>query len=342
MSRKRSLISVIILILLITGFVYSDLLIYGIRQGIGQLEIVYNARPVEEVLSDESVDDETRNKLRIVEKVRKYAVDRLNLNDTKNYTEVYDQKGKPILWVVTACSPYQFKPFEWKFPIVGTVPYKGYFNEDLAKKEAKALSEKGLDVNIRTVGGWSTLGWFKDPILSEMLMRDHGDLANLIIHELVHATIFVKDSVEFNENLASFIADKGTEQYLKENYDINDSLSIEYYNNKNDQRAFVSHILRGYKLLDSLYVSIVDLPLDAKQQFKDEYIDSIMTVMDTISFNDPTYLKNIHGYHPNNAYFMSFKRYNAKQDALDSIYTLQFDGNLINFVEYLKNKHSAE
>ena len=85
----------------------------------------------------------------------------------------------------------------------------------MADKEMELLKEAGYDVGMRTVGGWSTLGWFKDPILSNMLNRSYGDLANLIIHELVHATIFVKDSVEFNENLASFIGDQGAKLFLK-------------------------------------------------------------------------------------------------------------------------------
>ena len=342
MSRKKIIIYSLLLIITALVLIYHDLIIYGIRQGIGQLEIVYKARPVEEILGDDNVDQETKNKLRIVEEVRRYAINNLHLNDTDNYTEVYDQGGKPLLWVVTACEPFQFVPYEWKFPIVGTVPYKGFFNNDLAKETAAELNEKGLDVNIRTVGGWSTLGWFKDPILSDMLKRDHGDLANLIIHELVHATIFVKDSVEFNENLASFIADKGVEQYLTDEYGANDELLINYENNKQDQQAFITHILKGYTILDSLYVSIQNDAENEKLKLKSDFIDSIMVSLDTIDFHDRNYLENIKGYHPNNAYFMSFKRYRSKQNILDSIYRYQFDSNLITFVEYLKNKHSKD
>lgn len=342
MSRKKAVLYSILIIFIVFALIYSDLLIYGVRQGLGQLKIVYNSRPVEEMLQDEYVDAETKAKLKIVEGVRKYAVSNLHLSDTDNYTEVYDQGGKPLLWVVTACEPFKFIPFEWKFPIVGTVPYKGFFNNELAKETADKLSERGLDVNIRTVGGWSTLGWFKDPILSEMLKRDHGDLANLIIHELVHATIFIKDSVEFNENLASFIADKGVEQYLTDEFGANDERLTKYENNKEDQSAFIAHILNGYTLLDSLYIAFEEEPMEEKVRLKSLYIDSIMSSLDSIDFYDRNYLENIKGYHPNNAYFMSFKRYRSKQNILDSIYRHQFDSNLITFVEYLKTKHSKE
>ena len=84
--------------------------------------------------------------------------------------------------------------------MVGAVPYKGFFNREKAVKK-EALEKDNYDVSIRNPGGWSTLGWFTDPILSNMLRRGDGDLASLIIHEMVHATLYVKDSAEFNENL---------------------------------------------------------------------------------------------------------------------------------------------
>ncbi len=94
------------------------------------------------------------------------------------------------------------------------MPYKGFFNQKLAFELKDELEKEGYDVIVRNPGGWSTLGWFTDPILSKMLNRSEGDLANLIIHEMVHSTIFVKDSVEFNENLATFIGDRGAEKFL--------------------------------------------------------------------------------------------------------------------------------
>lgn len=99
------------------------------------------------------------------------------------------------MYVVTACAPFAFQPRMWHFPVVGSFPYKGFFEKNKALAEAKKIKEEeGLEVSVRTAGGWSTLGWFKDPVLSNMLNRSEGDLANLIIHELTHGTLFVKDS----------------------------------------------------------------------------------------------------------------------------------------------------
>ncbi|MEQ8925355.1 MAG: aminopeptidase [Fulvivirga sp.] len=327
-------------LLLALIFSYSELIIYGLRQGKGQWHIVYYAKPVEDFLSDTTVDQSTKDKLKLVQDVRKFCVADLGLSDTENYTEMFDQQGEPVLWVVTACEPFNFIPYQWKFPVVGTVPYKGYFEERLAFEEAERLKELGLDTNIRTVGGWSTLGWFKDPILSEMLLRSDGDLANLIVHELVHATIFVKDSVEFNENLASYIGDKGAELYLKSSG--NENGLTEYIRSKEDQQKFVNHILRGFQKLDSLYTKNAKASIEVKKSLKTELIDSIMSSLDTLTLNDLNYLNKLNGYQPNNAYFMSFKRYRAKQPQLDSLYTVQFDSNLINFIQYFKNQYAAE
>jgi predicted aminopeptidase len=328
----------IFIILIIWNF---DMIKYGIRQGIGQYNIVHNARPVEDFLNDPNVSDDIKQKLNYVADVRSFANSVLHLSDTDNYTEMYDQKGEPVLWVVTGCEPYSFKPYEWQFPFLGKVPYKGFFKKGYAETEAELLKSKGFDTGIRTVGGWSTLGWFKDPILSEMLNRNHGELANLIFHELVHATVFIKDSVEFNENLASFIADKATLLYLEKNFGIESEYYQEYQNDNKDDKLFVNHMLRGYKKLESLYTDMENDDPGKKKISKSILIETIMSELDTLSFKNRNFLINLKGYHPNNTYFMSFKRYQSKQEKLEALYHDEFDEDLINFVKYLKNKHPS-
>src|SRR5688572_21409953 len=216
---KRILWSVLALVLIL-AIAYWDLLLYGIRQGRGQLNIVWNARPVDEFMKDPAFPDSLKARLRLIDEVRRYAIDSLGLKDTENYKTLYDQKGEEIMWVVTACEPFRLKAKEWDFPVLGSVPYKGFFNKKLALQLREELQREGWDVSIRNPGGWSTLGWFTDPILSKMLERSEGDLANLIIHEMSHSTIFVKDSVDFNENLSTFIGDRGAEKFLAYKYGV--------------------------------------------------------------------------------------------------------------------------
>lgn len=335
-KRIGLIVLIIIAILVIFNF---DLIRYGIRQASGQLHIIYNARPVEEYLNDSTVSQEVKDKLKLVDDVKSFAHERLHLAETNNYTEMYDQQGQPVLWVVTGCEPFSFQPYQWTFPVLGSVPYKGFFKKHLADQELEEIKGKGLDAGMRTVGGWSTLGWFNDPILSEMLSRSNGDLANLIIHELVHSTIFVKDSVEFNENLASFIADKGTLIYMSEKFGADSDEMKNYVNEENDNKKFIRHMLSGYDILDSLYQSFEGVSEERKLRQKEEVIKSIINNLDTLKLHNDNRLSNFKGFVPNNTYFMSFKRYQSKQGKLDSLFNKEFDQELVNFIEYLKNKH---
>jgi predicted aminopeptidase len=338
---KRVLLA-LLLILTVLTIVYWDLVLYGIRQGKGQLNIVWNARPVEEFLTDPAFPDSLKAKLNLINAIRKYAIDSLGLKDTKNYKTLYDQKGQEVMWVVTASEPFNLKAKQWDFPVLGAVPYKGFFRKDLAIKLKDELEKEGWDVSVRNPGGWSTLGWFTDPILSKMLERSEGDLANLIIHEMSHATIFIKDSIDFNENLATFIGDRGAEQFLISKYGAQSREYITYINDDKDYLVFADHMLRATAKLDSLYKTMTENdPLERKLARKKEMIQNIINSLDTLTLSTTNekpstrYQKSL----PNNAYFMNFRRYQAKQDLFWDEYQNKFKGNLKAYILYLSEKY---
>ncbi len=339
MIRKILLITGVALLILIVW--YRDLVVYGLRQGKGQLHIVWNARPVSEYLSDPMTPDSIKQKLRFIGEVRRYAIDSLGLNDTENYTTMYDQQGKPVLWVVTGSRPYAFIPKEWEFPVVGTVPYKGFFDPDLALSEAEKVKQEGFETGIRTVGGWSTLGWFTDPILSNMLNRSYGDLANLIIHEMSHATIFVKDSVTFNENLASFIGDEGARLFLNDVYGEHSAELEAYVREQEDERIYYQHVLRGADSLQLFYQQLVPGgDTVAWENEKQRIIGKVIETLDTLSFSFPYQVRQKIGNElPNNTFFMSFMRYREKQQNLEDLYNSHYNGNIKIMIHELKQKH---
>lgn len=338
MIKKVAQVVFVLLMMLVIW--QHELIGYGLRQGYGQFKIVWGARPVETVLADPHFPDSLKIKLKLVEHIRRFAIDSLGLKDTKNYRTLYDQKGEEIMWVVTACEPFALVEKLWKFPVLGELPYKGFFEKELALNEKKELEKQGWDVTLRNPGGWSTLGWFTDPILSKMLERSEGDLASLIIHEMVHATIFVKDSVDFNENLASFIGDRGAELFLI-HYFGNDSDEYRKYRLEEEElSAYVGHVLRGCNYLDSVYKAIQNLPLKQKEQEKENAIRKIMLASDSLTFttfNRPSdvYKDQL----PNNAYFMSYLRYRSKQDLFSEELKNRFGGNLKNYIRHLSQEH---
>ncbi|MCU0356198.1 MAG: aminopeptidase [Cyclobacteriaceae bacterium] len=342
--RNRFLQGLLLVMVLIVALAlyHHELLIYALRQGHGQLTIIWKAEPVEQLLVDPAFPDSLKQKLRLIEEVRRFAIDSLGLTDTKNYRTLYNQRGKEIMWVVTASEPFALVAKEWRFPVVGSVPYKGFFNESLALKEKQLLESDGWDVTIRNPGGWSTLGWFTDPILSGMLNRNEGDLASLIIHEMVHATLFVKDSVEFNENLASFIGDRGAELFLQVTYGENSTELQRYLQEEYDYQQYVEHILRGCDHLDSVYSKIRELPLSERLREKENAIRRIMLSLDTLHLvTMPVTLRNRTTSIPNNAYFMSFRRYQSRQEDLWYELNEVFHGDIRAYVQAMKKRYKS-
>jgi predicted aminopeptidase len=317
-----------------------SLIYYGIRQGIGQFEIICNSRPVAEFMEDPSFPDSLKSKLKLIEDVRKFAIDSLGLKDTENYKTLYDQKNKEVMWVVQACEPFALVPKQWHFPIVGSVPYKGFFNKAKALDLRKELEEEGYDVSVRNPGGWSTLGWFTDPILSGMLDRTEGDLASLIIHEMVHATVFVKDDVDFNENLADFIGDTAAYDFLRYRFGRESKEYMTYLHQDQDYRKYTKHILRGTRSLDSLYQTMQQSDaFDKKKQQKNAMISKIISAIDTLQLYEKRNSAALKKKLPNNTFFMSYRLYKSKQNIFEEELDKKFKGDIRAYVLYLSNQY---
>ncbi len=337
---KKNLLRLTGVILLVFLLLNYDLIRYGLSQGAGQLKILRNAEPVTEFLADPSVPASMKDKLKLVEEIRRFAFDSLGLKYSNNYTTVYDQKGKEVLWVVTACEPFRLKAKTWNFPLIGSFSYKGFFNEKKARDLENKLKEEGYDTSIRNAGGWSTLGWFKDPVMSGMLHYDDGDLAEIIIHELTHGTLFVKDSLKFNENLASFIGEKGAQLFLKYKYGKDSRILKDYREKLDDEKLLTQHILRGADYLDSLYSNMDELPVDDKQLVKQEAIERIIHTADTLHLhNGIKYRKWLRDLHPNNTFFMSYMRYRGNMDVLERDFRYKYKGKIALMIKDYKEKY---
>lgn len=155
-----------------------------------------------------------KKKLQLAIDAKKFGEDELGLKKNSNY-DSYVKLDRPyVSYVVSAAKKDRLEPHLWSFPIVGSIPYKGFFNPDDAKAEAKTLREKGFDTYVRGVSAYSTLGWFDDPILSSMLRYSDYDLVNTIIHESVHATLYIKSQADFNERLATYIGNIGADLFF--------------------------------------------------------------------------------------------------------------------------------
>ncbi|MEQ9423031.1 MAG: aminopeptidase [Cyclobacteriaceae bacterium] len=320
-----------------------ELLSYGLAQGKGQLKVVLEAKPVGHFLESPDFPDSLKMKLRLVKEIRQFAIDSLGINYTDNYTTLFDQQGEVTLWNLSACEAFELKAFEWHFPLLGSFPYKGFFNLEKARIERDLLRERGYDTWIRPVNGWSTLGWFSDPILSNMLNRSVGNLAELIIHEMTHGTLYIKDSATYNENLASFIGEKGGEKWLTLKYGAQSKEYQEYLAGEDDYRKYVNHFIVGANKLDSLYKGL-DKALEKPEmaKLKEEMIQKVIDNLDTVSFSDKQrYVNRFRTSLPNNTYFMSFLRYRSRQGDFGKEYAEHFNSNIKLYLTYLKEKYPS-
>jgi predicted aminopeptidase len=160
---------------------------------------------------------------------------------------------------VQACAPLSFDARRWDFPIVGSVPYLGFFDPAAARRYAAELARsEGLDVDVRPASAYSTLGWFEDPILSTMIPNGPealGEIANTVLHESVHATLYINDQSTFNESLASFVADGLTERLLVSSLGADAPETLAWLAMQRRYRAATAQLHAAYLELDALYRS---------------------------------------------------------------------------------------
>lgn len=336
--------SIVIAVLLIGTFVVfnQELISYGYMQAKGQVKVLWDVQPVEQLLNDPDFPDSLKAQIRLIQEIKQFGYDSLGLQHSDNYTTFYDQKGKPILWNITASPKYALEAYEWHFPILGTFPYKGFFDSTRAVSEIKLLHAQGYDTDLGEVAAWSTLGYAKDPILSGMLSRSVGSLANLVLHEITHGTLFVKNNMELNENVATFVGDIGAQKFLMAKYGVDSKEFRQYEYGKRYRDAYATHLLRGAKQLDSLYSTYTNqLSESVKDSLKWHLIEHIMTSADTLLNHSVGEYRKGKPFTelPNNAFFTGFKTYKVKQSVFKEEFEKDFNGDFQRYMAYLKEKY---
>ena len=188
--------------------------IYVIKAGIAEARILRARRPIPEVLNDSTVDATTRGKLSFVLEARRFAVRDMGFDVGDAYTQYTQLDRDTLALVLSAARRDRLVPKTWWFPIVGRVPYRGFFSLDDALGAQQKLERDGFDTYLRPTAAFSTLGWFNDPILSTVLRGDDVEVVATVLHELSHAYLFVPGHVRFNESFANFAGRAGSVRFF--------------------------------------------------------------------------------------------------------------------------------
>ncbi|MBI4522075.1 MAG: aminopeptidase [Gemmatimonadetes bacterium] len=196
-------------LLLLVGLAAGCSPVYVLKAGYHEARILAARRPIRAVIADPRTDVDTRGKLEVALAARAFARDSLVLDVNGSYSTFVQLDRDTLTLILSGAHQDRLEPVTWWFPIVGRVPYRGYFGLEEALSAEERLKQQGFDTYVRPAAAFSTLGWFADPLLSTLLRYDAVGLVETIIHELTHNTIYLAGYTDFNESLASFVGARG-------------------------------------------------------------------------------------------------------------------------------------
>ncbi len=259
---------------------------YIAQSGYYQARMLSQRVPLHQALKSEGLSPDEKKKIKLAIEVRQFMRTDLNLKTDGHYSRFVQLDDDYVTYAVNAAEKNELKSYEWTFPIIGSVPYKAYFKKESALKEAKNLEDKNLDVHVRGVSAYSTLGWFEDPLLSSMLRMKEHQFVSLLIHETVHANLYIKSQSQFNERVASYLGQLGAEAYyqkLNRASELRETLDQEGH----DELLFSEFISQEIKDLKKWYQDNKDDPqllilreqkfLEIKNRFSHNYIPRFKT-----------------------------------------------------------------
>jgi predicted aminopeptidase len=306
---------------------------YVLRSAWYEAELLRSRVPLAKARSSGRLEPAQLEALDHVDEVKVFGR-RLGLKATRNYESVALGWNRRV-WNVTACEELAFRSKTWWFPIVGRVPYRGYFDRRQADRMAERLARQGWDVNVREASAYSTLGWFRDPILPPMLSWDEFDLAETILHELAHATLWVKGSVAFNESFAAFVGEQGAFRYFEEKYGAD---SPEYRKAREDQEDYETWRQVQHALFGDLQQTYADPGLDAgaKRERKKALFASLPERVAAAPLHDrERYQRAVARRSWNNAHLAEFRTYHSETEAFAALLA-RSNGDLIAFIERVR------
>lgn len=181
----------------------------------GQMQLLTEAKPIDQVIADPATTPEVRRKLQLVQQVRAFGVQEMGFPDHGSYQKYVDLGRPYVVWNVFSAPEFSTTLRTQCFPVAGCVGYQGFFAEADARAEAERRRALGDDVQVAGITAYSTLGYLRDPVLSNMFGHDDVWLIRTILHEMAHPTLYVPDDTDFNESYATALENEATRRWMK-------------------------------------------------------------------------------------------------------------------------------
>lgn len=330
---QTALIPVLLVLLLSQSGCYLP---YIIKQWGYQLKLSNGSIPVEDALEAQNISPNNKSKLLIVNALKRYSVKTLGMSLSDNYT-IINPTWNTKLHSVSGSKELSFEPYLWSFPFLGKVPYLGFFDEADALAEEGMLKHLGYETMIGQVGGYSTLGFFNDPIWPQMLQRSIHSLSDLVLHELAHSNLYFSGQSSFNESFANFVGKLGALQFLHRNYGPHSTELYEAIQINEDEDLYNNWVEAVYQDLESIYKKTITA--EEKRKEKLEATKRAKVNFAQIHFHSSSYQK-IKVPEINNAFILMSRRYNSGQKDFERLF-LHLKGDWKAFFSQLKSLKSS-
>src|SRR5215204_2732849 len=205
----------VVALAIVAYFVVTPTGRYLLRAGWEEGKILARRQPIAQLAGDSATTPALRAKLVLVLAARAYAHDSLKLETGQSFTTYSRLDRDTLVLLLSGAYRDKLRARTWWFPVVGRVPYKGYFDFDAARAAARDLTADGFDARLGAASAFNTLGWFNDPLLPTTLRADSLTVANTVIHELTHNTFYAPGGAVFNESFANFVGARGAERFFR-------------------------------------------------------------------------------------------------------------------------------
>ena len=297
-----------------------------------QIKLISRRMPIEEALARYDFTKEAERNLRMTAELKDFARNRLKMNIDEDVYSTYIHLNRPyVTWLLRVSRADRLEAYTWRFPVVGRVPYKGFFEKGLAEGAAKTFPPRKYDTYVRGVTAYSSLGYIEDSVLSSMLVYSESDFASVIFHELAHTVLFFPDHINFNERFAEFVGRKAAVRFFIAKEGEGSKTARLMQAQWEDELIFSSFMLKEYNALEAWYQENPDAALSEKKRLRlreiqERFAARLLPQMQT----------NRYHYFPkirlNNARLLSYRSYNYNMDEFEKLFA-SADFNIEAFIQ---------